>query len=208
MIQEVKLLLQTEAEAIQNIPVTDDYEKAVELIYTSVHENKGKVVTTGMGKAGITAHNIATTFSSTGTPGVFLHAGDAQHGDMGIIQPGDVLLLISNSGKTRELVELVELSRRMYPGLPIILITGNKNSTLAEISDIVIFNGGPEEICPIKMTPTTSSTMMTVICDVLVVLMIKKINFTIEEYAQRHHGGYLGEKSRQEVRKKNGKNNT
>ncbi|MBO5862998.1 MAG: SIS domain-containing protein, partial [Paludibacteraceae bacterium] len=105
--EDIKAILRHEAESVLNIPVTDDYKKAVNLIVEQVHNKKGKLVTSGMGKAGQIAMNIATTFSSTGTPSVFLHPSEAQHGDLGVIQPNDVMLLISNSGKTREIVELV-----------------------------------------------------------------------------------------------------
>ena len=106
MNSSIKDLLQREAQAVLNIPVTDGYEKAVNLIVEQVHEKGGKLVTSGMGKAGQIAMNIATTFCSTGIPSVFLHPSEAQHGDLGILQKNDLLLLISNSGKTREIVEL------------------------------------------------------------------------------------------------------
>ena len=106
MIDSIKQLLQQEAQAVLNIPVTDAYEKAVQLIVEQIHQKKGKLVTSGMGKAGQIAMNIATTFCSTGIPSVFLHPSEAQHGDLGILQKNDLLLLISNSGKTREIAEL------------------------------------------------------------------------------------------------------
>jgi arabinose-5-phosphate isomerase len=193
---EIENLLKAEANAILNIPVTENFEKAVELIYNSVHINKGKLIASGMGKAGQIALNIATTLSSTGTPSVFLHAAEAQHGDIGVIQPNDIILLISNSGKTREICELVELSRRIYPKMKFIVITGNDKSPLAKVTDIVINTGNPAEICPLGLTPTTSTTTMTVIGDILVVLLMKKIGYSAQDYAKRHHGGYLGEKSR------------
>ena len=107
MIDSIKQLLQQEAQAVLNIPVTDAYEKAVQLIVEQIHQKKGKLVTSGMGKAGQIAMNIATTFCSTGIPSVFLHPSEAQHGDLGILQKNDLLLLISNSGKTRDIVELM-----------------------------------------------------------------------------------------------------
>jgi arabinose-5-phosphate isomerase len=196
MSSEIKDMLQAEANAVLNIPISDNFGKAVDLIYNAVHINKGKLVASGMGKAGQIALNIATTLSSTGTPAVFLHAAEAQHGDLGVIQQNDVLLLISNSGRTREILELVELSRRMFPEIPFIVITGNTKSPLAEVTEIVIFTGNPAEICPLGLTPTTSTTTMTVIGDILVVMLMKKIGYSIQDYAKRHHGGYLGEKSR------------
>ena len=125
-------ILRREADAVLNIPVTDGYDKAVELIVEHVNRRGGKLITSGMGKAGQIAMNIATTFCSTGTPSVFLHPSEAQHGDLGIIQKNDLLLLLSNSGKTREIVELVELAKVLNPGIPIILITGNGASLLAK----------------------------------------------------------------------------
>ena len=110
---EIKKLLTQEANAVLNIPISDAYEKATDLIVEQVHKKKGKLVTSGMGKAGQIAQNIATTFSSTGTPAVFLHPSEAQHGDLGIIQENDVMLVISNSGKTREIIELIDLCKEL-----------------------------------------------------------------------------------------------
>src|SRR5210317_2168552 len=114
----ISKVIEQEAAAIRNIPVGDDFITAIELIYQQVHQKKGKLVASGMGKAGQIALNIATTFSSTGTPSVFLHPSDSQHGDLGVIQKNDILLLISNSGKTREILELIELSNHLYSELP------------------------------------------------------------------------------------------
>jgi len=190
-----KVIVQ-EALAISKIPVTCEYNKALDILYQRVHNKKGKVVTSGMGKAGQIALNIATTFSSTGTPAVFLHPSDSQHGDLGVIQENDVLLLISNSGKTREILELVGLAENLYKGLPLIVISGNPESILAKKADAFLYTGNPEEVCPLGLTPSTSTTTMTVIGDALVVAMMTKIKFTSEDYAKRHHGGYLGDKSR------------
>ncbi len=200
MKQEIKRLLEAEASAILNIPLDNAFDKAIEVFYNRIHENSGKLITSGLGKAGQIAINIATTFSSTGTPAVYLHAGDAQHGDLGVVQKNDVMLLISNSGKTRELIELVELTDQLYPSIPIIVITGNPDSPLAQIANMIIHTGSPQEICPLGLTPTTSTTTMTVIGDLLVVMMMKRIGFSSEDYAKRHHAGYLGEKSRDSAR--------
>lgn len=196
--ESMRQILKAEAEAVLAIPVTDDYEKAVELIIEHVHRRKGKLVTSGMGKAGQIAMNIATTFSSTGTPSVNLHPSEAQHGDLGIIQADDVMLLISNSGKTREIIQLVELARNLYPQLPFIVITGNPESPLAADANVTLLTGGAPEVCPLGLTPTTSTTMMTVIGDVLVVNVMRLTSFTRADYAKRHHGGYLGHLSREE----------
>lgn len=192
----MKEIIRSEAMAVDNIPVSAGYAEAVGLILKHVHDRGGKLVTSGMGKAGQIAMNIATTFSSTGTPAAFLHPAEAQHGDLGIIQKNDILLVISNSGKTREILELIELARILNPTLPLIVITGDESSPLAEMADVMLFTGGAPEVCPLGLTPTISTTVMTVIGDVLVVATMKAIGFTKEEYAKRHHGGYLGSKSR------------
>lgn len=196
MIESIKELLQKEAEAVLHIPVTDAYEKAVALIVEHVHRQRGKLVTSGMGKAGQIAMNIATTFCSTGIPSVFLHPSEAQHGDLGILQEHDLLLLISNSGKTREILELTQLARNLDPGLKFIVITGNPGSPLAREATVCLNTGSPKEVCTLGMTPTTSTTAMTVIGDILVVQVMRQTGFTIEDYSKRHHGGYLGKKSR------------
>ncbi|MCU4174978.1 SIS domain-containing protein [Carboxylicivirga sp. N1Y90] len=195
-LDEVKSLLVHEAQAVQNIPATDDFIKAVDIIEEQVHQKGGKLVTTGMGKAGQIAVNMATTFSSTGTASIFLHPSEAQHGDLGVVQENDVILMISNSGKTREIIELIDLVRGLRPGIPIIVITSNTESVLAKEANVCISTGNPKEVCTLGLTPTTSTTTMTVIGDVLVVLLMKKINFSNADYAKRHHGGYLGHKSR------------
>ncbi len=197
--EEMRDILRREADAILNIPISGDYEKAVDLIVEHVNRRGGKLITSGMGKAGQIAMNIATTFSSTGTPAVFLHPSEAQHGDLGVIQRNDLLLLLSNSGKTREIIELIDLARALNPDIPIIVITGDADSILARTGDATLWTGGTPEICPLGLTPTTSTTMMTVIGDILVVSTMKEIGFTTEDYAKRHHGGYLGHKSRNAI---------
>jgi arabinose-5-phosphate isomerase len=196
MSDRIRKILMDEAFAISSIPVTLNFEEAIEIIHRQVHVRNGKLVTSGMGKAGQIAHNIATTFSSTGTPAAFLHPSEAQHGDLGILQENDVLLAISNSGKTREIIELIDLKNNLYPQIPVIVITGNENSPLAQKADCFISTGAPTEVCPLGLTPTTSTTVMTVIGDVLVVLLMEKIGFNADDYSKRHHGGYLGMISR------------
>ena len=196
MKETIRKVIAHEAKAIQNIPVEDGLVVAIDLIHKQVHEKNGKLVTSGMGKAGQIAANIATTFSSTGTPAVFLHPSESQHGDLGILQKDDVLLVISNSGKTREIIELIELAENLHSGLPLIVISSNPEGVLAQNADAFIYTGNPTEVCPLGLSPTTSTTVMTVIGDALVVSMMNKIGFTNEEYAKRHHGGYLGSKSR------------
>ena len=197
MKNSINELLKKEAQAVLNIPVTDAFEQAVNLIVEQVHQKKGKLVTSGMGKAGQIAMNIATTFCSTGIPAVFLHPSEAQHGDLGVVQENDVMLLISNSGKTNEIVALTKLAHILNPNLKYIVITGNPDSPLAKEADICLATGKPDEVCLLGMAPTTSTTVMTVIGDILVVETMRKTQFTIEEYSKRHHGGYLGERSRE-----------
>jgi len=203
MINEVRKIFEDEARAVLNIPISDNFGKACDLIYEAVHVNKGKVVASGMGKAGQIALNIATTFSATGTPAIFLHPSDAQHGDLGVIQPNDILLLVSNSGKTLEIIELCDLVKNLGYTLKIIVITGNPEGVLGTLADITIYTGHPAEVCPLGLTPTTSTTVMTVIGDALVVILMKRIGFTAAEYAKRHHGGYLGMKSRHAAQNSN-----
>lgn len=197
MEEKIRQIFESEASAIKKIPVTKNFSKAIDIIHLHVHQKNGKLVTSGMGKAGQIAHNIATTFSSTGTPSVFLHPSEAQHGDLGIFQENDVLLAVSNSGKTREIIELIDLKDNLFPSVPVIVITSNPDSPLALKSDCFILTGAPAEVCPLGLTPTTSTTVFTVIGDALVVLMMEKISFKPVDYAKRHHGGYLGVKSRE-----------
>ena len=196
-IEEIREILAREAAAIQQIPVSEEYSRAVQLMYEKVHLRGGKIIASGMGKAGHVANHIATTLSSTGSPALFIHPSEAQHGDLGVIRENDLLLLLSNSGKTREIIELVDLTRKLYSGVPVILITGNPEGELVSQSEVVLFTGHPREVCPLGLTPTTSATSMAVMGDILVVLLMKKISFSEEDYARRHHGGYLGQKSRE-----------
>lgn len=196
--ERVKDIFRKEADAIKNIPVNGFYNDVVEAIYERVHRRKGKVITSGMGKAGQIAHSIATTLSSTGTTAIFLHPSEAQHGDLGIIQENDILFVISNSGRTREILELLGLVEELHKGIPVIVLTGNRDSRLAKSADHLLLTGNPPEVCTLGLTPTTSTTVMAVIGDAVVVLLQEKIGFTKKDYAMRHHGGYLGQKSRGE----------
>lgn len=200
---DIREILKQEADAIMNIPVSDVYEKVTDLIYKHVHLSDGKVITSGMGKAGQIAMNIATTLSSTGTPAVFLHPSEAQHGDLGILQRNDILITISNSGRTREVIELVTLARNLVPDIPFIVITGNPECELAAGASFVIPTGNPPEVCLLGLTPTTSTTVMTVIGDTLVILLQEKTGFSNSDYASRHHGGYLGTRSRDAIKNGN-----
>lgn len=192
----VKSIFQAEAAAVGSIPETQAFEDVVTLLFERIHQQGGKVIASGMGKAGQVANNIATTFSATGTPAIFLHPSEAQHGDLGVIRENDVLLVLSNSGKTREILELVALTHQLHPGLPVVLITGNPDGELVAKSVFTLYTGNPQEVCPLGLTPTTSTTVMMVMGDALTVLLMQKIGFKASDYARRHHGGYLGEKLR------------
>ncbi len=194
-VPELRKLLEKEVAALQRIPLDDSLIRAADLIHNRVHGGHGKVVIAGMGKAGQIGMNISTTLSSTGTSSVFIHPMEAQHGDLGVIQENDVLLLISNSGVTDEVIQLAKLAKGLHSGLPIISLTGDRNGELHRFSEVSLVTGKPDEICPLGLTPTTSTTVMTVIGDLLVVTLMKKIGFTREDYAKRHHGGYLGKKA-------------
>jgi arabinose-5-phosphate isomerase len=195
-LSEIRDIIDREIAGISRIPIDAAILKAIDLIHHHVHHLGGKVVVSGLGKAGQIGHNIATTLSSTGTPSVFLHPSEAQHGDLGVIQKNDILFLISNSGKTREILELMHLADRLYPGIHSIALTGHPENELGTEADICLSTGYPEEVCPLGLTPTTSTTVMTVLGDVIVVLMMKRIGFSKADYARRHHSGYLGQKSR------------
>ncbi|GGH68313.1 MAG: SIS domain-containing protein [Bacteroidetes bacterium] len=192
----IQEIIEREVEAIRNIPIDGVIEDAIDIIYRQVHEKGGKVVVSGMGKAGQIGVNIATTLSSTGTPAIFLHPAESQHGDLGMVQPNDVMFLISNSGKTREIIEMEYLVKQLHPGIEIIGLTGSLDGDLAKFSDVLLYTGGPKEVCPLGLAPTTSTTVMTVVGDVLVVLLEERIGFTKEQYAKRHHSGYLGDLAR------------
>jgi len=194
---KIQHLISKEIEAIQNIPIDGVIEGAIQILYERIHKKKGKLIVSGMGKAGQIGMNIATTLSSTGSPSVFIHPSEAQHGDLGLIQKNDALLLISNSGKTREIIELDQLVKNLHNNIPVIALTGNEQSPLAKLSDVCLFTGDPKEICPLGLTPTTSTTVMTVVGDILVVSIMEKIKFSKKDYAKRHHSGYLGKKAKE-----------
>lgn len=196
-LQNLSNILAAEAQAIASVPLTTNYSAALDLIQHQVCTLGGKVVASGMGKAGQIASNIASTFASTGIPAVCINPAEAQHGDLGVLQPNDVMLLISNSGRTDEILRLYEIARMLYPDIRAIVITAEPSSPLAQTPDSIgIFTGNPAEVCPLGLTPTTSITAMTVIGHLLIVGMMLRTGFTREQYAVRHQGGSLGEKLR------------
>ena len=189
--RRVRAILDSEAEAIKAVSIDASYGKAVELIETCA----GKIITTGMGKAGFVAHKFAAILSSTATPAVFIHPAEAAHGDLGMLAPGDCIVAFSTSGKTREVLEFIQLSRRMNIG-SVVGITSHTDSGLRQLSDVTINMGVIKEPCPLGMTPTASMAVMAAIGDALALVLMEKKSVTREEYGMRHHGGYLGKKAR------------
>lgn len=185
-------IIRQEASAVSKIPLDNPYDAVTELIYDRCQRGKGKLVIFGVGKAGEIGKKLAVTFCSTGTPAVFMHPLEGLHGDLGLLQENDLLLAISNSGKTREILEIVPLARRLITDIPLICLTGTAPSPLGDIADHVLHTGSVLEVCPLGLTPTTSTTVMNVIGDIIVCLQMAKIDFQKEHYALRHHGGYLG----------------
>ena len=189
--RRVRAILDSEAEAIKAVSIDASYGKAVELIETCA----GKIITTGMGKAGFVAHKFAAILSSTATPAVFIHPAEAAHGDLGMLAPGDCIVAFSTSGKTREVLEFIQLSRRMDIG-SVVGITSHTDSGLRELSDVTINMGVIKEPCPLGMTPTASMAVMAAIGDALALVLMERKSVTREQYGMRHHGGYLGKKAR------------
>jgi arabinose-5-phosphate isomerase len=189
-LQRAKQVLNIEATGIVSLidRLDDRFVQAVELLYNC----QGKVVVTGLGKSGLICRKIAATFSSMGTPSFFLHAGDANHGDMGMIVEGDVVLAISNSGETEEILTLIPILKRI--GVRLIAMTGNHGSTLSRAADVALDAGVTEEACPLGLSPTASTTAALALGDALAVILLEKKGFKEEDYALRHPGGILGRK--------------
>lgn len=192
ILSRIQSVLDAEARAISAIEVNDAFAEAVSLLL----ECKGKVITTGMGKAGHIGHKFAATLSSTGTPSLFLHPGEAAHGDLGVIGKDDVLIAMSTSGKSREVLEILELSRHL--GIThIIGITSHPDSDLRKHCEVVLDMGAVNETaCPIGMTPSSSIAVMLAISDAVALATMEAKGFTKQDYGLRHHGGYLGRKAR------------
>ncbi len=188
-IEFAKEVLFLEAEAIKNLISRLDhyFQKAVDLIFTC----KGRVVVTGIGKAGIIGQKISATLASTGTPSYWIHSSEARHGDLGRIVEDDIVLALSNSGET-EVVILLPFVKQL--GAKVIAITGNNKSSLAMHSDVVLDIGKIEEPCPLGLAPSASSTAMLALGDALALTIFKKRNLRKEDYAFYHPGGELGRK--------------
>lgn len=166
--------------------ITDNFNKAIDILYSC----KGKVVVTGMGKSGLIGRKIAATLCSTGTPAVFLHPAESTHGDSGIITKQDVVIAISNSGETGELLNLLPLIKRF--GVPIVGLTGNLHSTLADKSDVVLDISVEKEACPLNKAPTASTTVTLAMGDAIAVCLLKKRGFSKEDFLMFHPSGALG----------------
>ncbi|MBI1864535.1 MAG: KpsF/GutQ family sugar-phosphate isomerase [Nitrospirae bacterium] len=181
-------VLRIEAEAIRRlIPRLDHlFEKAVE----TLDQCRGRVVVTGMGKSGIIGRKIAATLASTGTPALFLHAGEGLHGDLGMVARGDVLLAVSNSGETAEIIRLLPLVHRLR--IPVISFTGDPRSTLARRSLVSLDVSVEKEACPMNLAPTASTTAALALGDALAVALLERRGFEPEDFARFHPGGRLG----------------
>ncbi|MGA8023909.1 MAG: KpsF/GutQ family sugar-phosphate isomerase [Candidatus Acidiferrales bacterium] len=187
-----KRVLRIESEAIAGLIARLDerFEKAVELLYTC----KGRVVVTGLGKSGLIGRKTAATFASIGTPSLFLHASEALHGDLGMLTGEDVLLAISSSGETQELIELVESVKRL--GVQLIALTANPRSSLASASNIVLDIAVKEEACSLNLAPTASTAAAMAMGDALAISLLERRGFKEEDFAALHPGGRLGKKLR------------
>jgi arabinose-5-phosphate isomerase len=191
-IQRARSIINAEADALRQIPLDDHFIRAVDILF----QCRGKVITTGMGKAGIIAGKVASTLCSTGTPASFLHPGEAAHGDLGLLAPGDVIIAFSTSGKTREIIEMLE--RAHHFGIDTIIgITSHPDSTIRTLSNIVLSMGEIVEPCSLQLTPTASTTAMLALGDALALVLMERKKITRYDYGLRHHGGYLGQKARQ-----------
>jgi arabinose-5-phosphate isomerase len=191
-IETAKRVLRIEAEAIAGLIERLDarFERAVELLYGC----KGRVVVTGMGKSGLIGRKIAATFASTGTPSLFLHAAEAAHGDLGMLVAEDVVVAISASGETEELLDLLETLKRL--GIRLVTLTAKPQSTLAQASDIVLDIMVKEEACSLNLAPTASTAAALAMGDALAISLLERRGFKEEDFAALHPGGKLGKRLR------------
>lgn len=191
--EKIENIILKEAEAVRAIKVTDDFERAVRTLQAC----EGKVVTTGIGKAGFIAHKFAATLSSTGTPAVFIHPAEAGHGDLGLLSAEDCIVAFSTSGKSNEVVEMLDIARHL--GIySVIGVTSHPDSLLRDLSEIILDMGPDiEEPCPLKLTPSATIAVMLAISDSLALTLMELKGFTREQWGMRHHKGYLGALSRE-----------
>jgi arabinose-5-phosphate isomerase len=190
VLEEAKKVLRIEAQSILDLMdrMDESFVQAVDILY----QCKGKVVLMGMGKSGLVGRKIASTFSSTGTPAFFLHPAEGVNGDFGMLAREDVLVAISNSGETRELIEVLPLIKRY--GNRLISLTGNPKSTLAKVSDVNLDIHVKEEACPLGLAPTASTTVTLALGDALAVTVMERKGFREEDFAMLHPGGVLGKR--------------
>ncbi len=183
-------VLQTELEALEGLlkRLDQTFEEAVELVFAA----PGRVVVTGMGKSGLIGQKISATFASTGTPSFFLHPAEAAHGDLGMIVRGDLLLALSYGGETEEINQLLPAAKRL--GIPVIALTGNGKSTLAQAADAVLDIRVEREACSLNLAPTASTTAMLAMGDALAIALLERHGFKEEDFALLHPGGRLGKK--------------
>jgi len=192
ILRKAREVINKEIRGIESLrdSLNGSFVRAVELILRC----EGKVVVTGIGKSGHIARKIASTFASTGTPAHYLHPSEALHGDLGMINPRDVVMAISSSGESSEVVEIVPYVKML--GVPLISITNRKDSTLAKYSDVHLFLNVESEACPLKLAPTTTSTATLVLGDAIAMTLLELRGFTAEDFAIRHPAGALGRKLR------------
>ena len=183
-------VLQTEADAIRNLMenLGEDFDRVVEMIVSCT----GRVVWTGMGKSGIICRKIAATMRSTGTPALFLHPAEAIHGDLGMVVQGDLVVAVSQSGTTEEILDLLEILRRI--GVTLIAVTSNPDSPLADAADLHLDLGVRREACPLDLAPTASTTASLALGDALAMAVSVKKGFREEDFARLHPGGKLGKR--------------
>lgn len=189
-IQQAKNTLSIEAEAIEALiaRIDERFTQACQMI----QEISGRVVVIGMGKSGHIGHKIAATFASTGTPAFFVHPAEASHGDLGMITADDLVLAISNSGETAEVITILPIIKRL--GVPLIAMTGNEQSTLSTMADVHLDISVEKEACPLNLAPTASSTVTLALGDALAVALLEASGFRPEDFARSHPGGKLGKK--------------
>ena len=191
IVQRMEAVLAAEAEAIRSIRIDDQFVAAVEVLAAC----KGKVLTTGIGKAGHIARKFAATLCSTATPADFIHPAEAAHGDLGLVSENDIMIAFSTSGKSLEVLEILELSRHL--GVRTIIgVTSHPDSELRALSDLVLNMGVIEEPCPLGLTPSASMAVMLAISDAIALSLLEQKGVTREDYGLRHHGGYLGRAAR------------
>jgi len=189
-LETARRVLRIEAQAINDVLARLDttFERAVDLLFAC----KGRVVVTGMGKSGLIARKISATFSSTGTPSFFLHPAEALHGDLGMLARGDALLAISYGGETQEIIALLEALKRLE--IPLIALTGNTKSTIAEASEVVLDVSVKEEACSLNLAPTASTTVAMAVGDALAISLLERRGFRPDDFAALHPAGSLGKK--------------